>query len=435
MRNLGGWRLHSGTLLLARNTAWIGVGQLIRVAAQAGYFVLIARALGARDYGEYVSVLALVAIVAPFATLGSGNLLIQEVSRAPETFRLQWGRTLVTTILIGSVLLIVLSLGAKLVISKSASIELVLAIGAADLIFVRLLDISGQAYQAVQRLHRTAQLQLLLSALRLVGSVGLVLMVAKSTPLVWGVLYLGSAAVGSAFALFLVGRELGQPKFRLQALYRDWWESLPFSLGLSAQSWNDNLDKAMLARLATLEVTGVYGAAFRVVQVAFVPVDALMAAAYARFFQHGVQGIRATARFAGRLLSLGACYGFVAAAGLYLIAPVLPTILGDEYYNAVTVLRWLALLPLLKAVQHFGSDALTGAGYVRVRTLAQIGVGAVNLFLNVRLIPKYSWRGAAVASIASDVLLALVFWGIVWYLGWYSRRESSKQSTTVVQGV
>jgi O-antigen/teichoic acid export membrane protein len=336
--------------------------------------------------------------------------------------------------LIGSLLLILVILGARLAMSRSASLELVLAIGAADLVFVRFVDVSGQAYQAVQRLQRTAQLHLLLSVLRLVASVGLILSVTAPTALDWSVLYLVSAVVGSAFALILVSRELGRPRFELQAFHKDWWKGLAFSVGMSAQSWNDNLDKTMLARLGTLEATGVYGAGFRVVQVAFVPIYSLLAAAYARFFQHGVQGVRATARFASRLLSLGVCYGLLATAALYLIAPVLPAILGDEYQRATEVVRWLAVLPLLKAIQYFGADALTGAGYQGLRTMVQVSIAVVNVCLNVWLIPLYSWRGAAVAAVVSDGLLGVAIWTAVGYLSRHGHRlKSPEQAHSVVQ--
>jgi O-antigen/teichoic acid export membrane protein len=82
-----------------------------------------------------------------------------------------------------------------------------------------------------------------------------------------------------------------------------------------------------------------------------------------------------------------------------------PYVLGPEYFRIVEALRWLAVLPMLKAVHYFLADTLTGAGYQGVRTFIQAGVGAFNVLINLWLIPAYSWRGAAWASIASDALL------------------------------
>jgi O-antigen/teichoic acid export membrane protein len=419
-------------MALARDTLWVAFGQVLRAGVQAVYFVLIARALGSRDYGAYVGVLAVVAIAAPFASLGSGNLLIKHVARAPHTFARHWGTALATTLLAGTILLGLVTIIARFWLPASVSPRLVLAVGAADLLFVRLVEISAQAYQAHQRLSRTALLQLFPSCLRLLAATFLVAVTPASTALEWGTLYLVSAVVAAGVAVVLVNRELGKPELDVRHLGSELREGAFFSVSLSAQSSTNDIDKAMLARLATLEATGIYAAAYRLVDVAFVPVRSLLFAAYARFFQHGVQGVRATARFARRLLSLGACYGLFAAAALYLLAPALPAILGDEYREAIAAVRWLAVLPLLKAVHYFGADALTGAGYQGVRTMVLVSIAAINVFLNVWLIPLYSWRGAAVATVASDGLLGVAIWTMVWYLGRHRRRLGSPEQTRSV---
>jgi O-antigen/teichoic acid export membrane protein len=88
-------------------------------------------------------------------------------------------------------------------------------------------------------------------------------------------------------------------------------------------------------------------------------------------------------------------------------APLVPHILGHQYADITSALRWLALLPVLKTLHYFTADALTGAGHQRLRTFIQIGVAVFNVLINLWLIPAYGWRGAAWSSIASDGLLAL----------------------------
>lgn len=403
--------------VLARNTVWTAYGRAIRVGVQALYFILIARALGAGGYGAFVSVVALVGVATPFSGLGSGNLLIKHVARAPLSFRSHWGKALATTVITGTILLVVVTFVARLLLPTAISLQLVLAVGAADLIFGRLLDISGQAYQGVHRLDRTAQTQLLLGPLRLLAAAGLVATTTNPSALEWGALYLLSSTLGGGAAVAFVSRELGKPKFDLRHLGSELREGTLFSVSLSAQTVYNDIDKMMLARLATLDAVGLYAAAYRVVDVAFVPVGSLVAASYARFFQHGVEGIRATARFARRLSSVGAVYGILAAVGLYFLAPLLPAILGAEYRQASDGVRWLAVLPLLKGIHYFGADALTGAGYQGVRTAIQLGIALLNVLLNLWLIPIYSWQGAAAASIVSDGLLAIGVWAAVWQLG------------------
>jgi len=404
------WQGRSGASELAKNTAWIGLGRAIRTGIQALYFILIARALGAREYGAYVGVVALVGVAAPFAGLGSGNLLIKHVARAPDTFRAHWGKAIGATLLTGTILLAVVTLGAKVLLPNSIPPRLVMLVAASDLLFSRLLDVSAQAYQGLQRLDRTAQVQLLLSPVRLVAAGVLVVTTAAPTALDWGLYYFLSSVLGCGAAVVLVSRELGAPVFDLRHLASELREGTFFSVSLSTQTIYNDIDKTMLTRLGTLEAAGVYGAAYRVIDVAFLPVGSLISASYPRFFQRGLAGVEATAGLARRLLRVGASYGVLAAIALYASAPLLPMLLGDQYTDASAAIRWLALLPLLKSIHYFGADALTGAGYQGVRTALQVGIAVVNVALNLWLIPLYSWPGAAAASLLSDGLLAIGVW-------------------------
>jgi O-antigen/teichoic acid export membrane protein len=340
---------------------------------------------------------------------------------------------LAVTVVSGTALLGLVCTVGRVWLPASISLELVLAIATADLLFVRLIDISAQAYQGHHRLSRTALLQVLLSPLRLLAATVLIALVATPTALQLGYLYLGTAVVGAGCAVILVSRELGRPQLKAVDFRRELHEGAFFSVSLSAQSANADIDKTMLARLTTLEVTGAYAAAYRLMDVAFLPVRSVLIAAYARFFQHGAQGVRATARYGRRLLSLGIGYGLVTAAALYLFAPLLPSLLGREYEQAVAAVRWLAVVPLLKTVHYFGADALTGAGYQGTRTMILLVVAGANVVLNLWLIPLYSWRGAAIATVTSDGILGAVIWTTVWYLVRNARRLESSGAPSVVR--
>ena len=403
--------------LLVQDALWVALGQVLRIGIQAVYFVLIARALGARDYGAYAGVLALVAIAAPFASLGTGNLLIKHVSRDRRRFPQLWGQALAVTVFTGLLLLGAVITVGWFWLPSSIPLRLVLVLGASDLIFARFVDIGAQAYQAHDRLPRTAVLQLLLSPLRLVAAAILILETTSPTALQWGSAYLLSSVAGAALAVTLVIRDLGRPTLNLRHIGAEWREGALFAITLSAQSTTNDIDKIMLARLAALEAAGVYAAAYRVVDMAFLPVGALLVATYGRFFKHGVRGMRATAAYGRRLLSVGAAYSLGAAVGLYFLAPALPVLLGREYDPAVGAVRLLAVLPLLKAIHYFGADALTGAGYQGLRTGLLLCVAAINVLLNLWLIPLYSWRGAVAATVIADGLLAIAIWIAVWYLG------------------
>jgi O-antigen/teichoic acid export membrane protein len=105
----------------------------------------------------------------------------------------------------------------------------------------------------------------------------------------------------------------------------------------------------------------------------------------------------------------------LASAGLWLLAPVLPHLLGANYQAVVPAVRWLALIPLLRSIHSFLADALSGAGYQRTRTGIQVLVALINMVSNLVILPRYSWRGAAWTSLGCDGLLVILFWLTVHY--------------------
>ena len=410
------WIDRLGKNSLARNTLWMLLSQGIRLVLQAAYFVIIARALGAEQYGAFVGVTALVAILAPFASLGSGNLLIKNVSRNRALFGEYWGNALLISFVSGAALILLVLLVAPIVLPKTVPLLLIFLVAVTDLIFARILDTAGQAFQAVLWLSKTAQLNILPQVTRLIAALALVNFFPQWGAVGWTFLYLISTAVSALIGVILVHVSLGAPKLAISRIKPEILEGFYFSVSLSAQTVYNDIDKTMLARLSSLAATGIYAAAYRLIDVAFVPVRSLLAAAYAKFFQRGSSGISGTMDFTKRLLPIAGIYGAIAATGLFLFAPVVPYILGDEYASTVEALRWLAPLPFLKAMHYFAADTLTGAGFQGMRSAVQAFVAVFNVSVNLWLIPVYSWKGAAWSSLASDTILMLSLWAVVVFL-------------------
>jgi O-antigen/teichoic acid export membrane protein len=391
---------------LARNTVWMSIGHGLRLAIQASYFALIVRCLGVNNYGAFVGVVALVGIAFPFGSLGSGNLLIKNVSRDRSNFAIYWGRALVVTVICGLALVVIVLAVSRFVLPPSIPQRLVLLVAVADLLGFNLVVIAGQAFQAFERLEWTAAINIFLSVCRLAGAILLVTLHRHPSALQWGYIYFYSTAIVAVGSFGLVVAKLGPPKLNLQRSGTELREGSYFSVSLSAQTIYNDIDKTMLARLSTLSATGIYGAAYRIIDVSFAPVLGLLYAAYPSFFREGAAGVSSSFAYARPLLKRALGYSIVVCGLILLCAGFVPYILGPEYLRTAEALRWLAPLPVLKSVHYFLSDTLTGAGHQGLRSAIQTGVAAFNVLINFWLIPAYSWRGAAWSSIASDSLLA-----------------------------
>jgi len=395
---------------LARNTVSMLVGQVSRLVVQAFYFVLMARNLGPHQYGAFVAVAAVAAIVGPFVGCGSGLLMVKNVARDASVFAEYWGNTLLMTLSTGVLFSFLAIVGGAFALPGSIPPAIIVLVTISDVLLWRFVEAGMWAFQARERMEWTAGLNVFSSATRMAGIAAIILL-HRPTLMAWAVAYAISTILCSTVAVGSVLWKLGAPKLGLEKIPGELREGFYFSIGLSSLTIYNDIDKTMLARLGTLDANGVYAAAYRLIDVAFVPVRSLLAAAYPAFFRNGQDGLSGSLAFAKRLLPRAAAYSAAMAIALFVAAPMVPWALGYQYDRTTEALRWLALLPLIKTLHYFAADPLSGAGHQGLRTFAQVSVALFNVGLNLWLIPLYSWRGAAWSSVASDGLLALMLWG------------------------
>ena len=348
------------------------------------------------------------ALLGPFSGLGTSNLFIKNVRAGTRTANLCWGNGIVLTVVSGSALSAV-GLGLSLLFRLKTAAFVVMTVCISDLVLLKVTELAAFGFTSLARMKQTALQSVVVSLLRLAGIVGLMLTVHPVTLRGWVLVYLFTSLLGMIYAVVRGGQIWGRPVTDLKALRQDVAEGVFFSVAGSAATVYNDIDKIMLSRLADLAATGVYAAAYRVIDVTMTPVRSLAAAAYPQFFRKGAGGLRATYPYALSLIAKAAIYGSLASAGLWLFAPGLPMVLGPKYEEVVTAVRWLALIPLLRCIHSFLADALSGAGLQRTRTGVQVVVALVNIVLNLMILPRYSWRGAAWTSLGCDGLLVTLF--------------------------
>jgi len=292
----------------------------------------------------------------------------------------------------------------------SIPLTVLLMVAVADLLFYRQILLVACTFQAMEKLDKTAQLNVLISAARLIGIAVTVVVVRHPTAELWSFVYAGTTGVAVVISLLLATTVVRSFSLAPQRIKAELREGLYYSGGLSAQTIYNDVDKTMLARLSTLGANGIYSAAYRLIDVAFIPVSSVIYAAYPGYFRHRTGDVQGPYQYAKRLLPRPIGFSLLAFGGLLVGAPLVPKILGAEYLRTVEALRWLAILPLLKTIHYFFADALSGSGYQGLRMCLQIVVAAFNILVNLWVIPAYSWRGAAWSSLASDGSLALLMW-------------------------
>ncbi|HEX3470081.1 MAG TPA: hypothetical protein VHT28_02750, partial [Silvibacterium sp.] len=214
---------------------------------------------------------------------------------------------------------------------------------------------------------------------------------------------------------------LGRPQFGRIRL-GDLSEGFSFSLSGSSISAYNDIDKTFLISLGQTYAAGIYAAAYRVVDVATAPLYGIYAAATPSLFREGAKSVGHANAQTRKLLLRTVPYGIAVAVALYFGAGLLPRLFGASFQGSVAALRWLCLLPLLRVLHYAWGTTITASASQWNRTATQLGAAGLNLLLNFLLIPRWSWQGAAVASLLTDGSLALSSRLVLWRI---QRRESA----------
>ena len=410
---------------LAANAGWMLAGQGVSVIAQAAYFIVIARVLGSAEYGVFVGAAAMVAVLGMFSSLGSGMLIVRYVSPDHEMFPEYWGNGILSVMLAGSLCVTMVGLlGPRLLHTQAGGMLIMIAAG--DCVFAKLTDCAGRAFQAFEQLRITATFTALTGVLRMIAAFLMWITLHHATAHQWADAYLGVSFVVAVFASLSCFARLGMPRFRPRLLIARFWEGIGFSFAGSTTSVYDDADKAMLTHYGQYAASGAYSAAYKILDVATLPIRSLHVAAFPRFFKSGMEGPSSTLIMACRILKRSFPYALGAALAMFALAPILPMLVGNGFIDSVSVLRWLCLLPAIRSLHLSAGDAITGAGYQRFRTSTQFIAAGLNFCLNLYLIPAYSWHGAAWSTLITDGLLAVGNWSVLF---WLQRGRCSLAST------
>ncbi|SBT52719.1 Membrane protein involved in the export of O-antigen and teichoic acid [Micromonospora auratinigra] len=416
---------------MRRHTAVLLAGQIGRIALQGLYFVVLARTLGAAHYGASAAVLALVSMLLPFSSLGTILLLVRNVAQQPATAAVQWANCVTLVLVSGTTLAVLLALAGRWVAPAATSVAVIAAVGITDLVLARVTEAAGAVFHAQEHMHWSALVPVLLQAARLLGLAALVLGPWTVDLTSWAVSYAVSTALVCLALTVLVLRRLGWSPPQLARYRQEWRTGLLFSVGMASTTVYNDVDKAMLGRFATLEATGIYSAAYRVVDMSYAPVRSLLGAASPAMWRAGADGsvtaVAAVAR--ARLLRPAAAYCLLGTVGMFGAADLVPALLGDSFTESVPALRALSFLLIVKGCHYVIGDTLTCAGAQGARTVVQVAVAVLNVGLCLLLIPTHGWQGAVLVSLVCDGLLAV---GLGAILAHRLRRERSRPAPTTV---
>lgn len=410
IKRLASWRPGR----LARNTAHAGGWNVVRIALQAGSLVLMARVLGADGYGALAGTVALYVAFAQFVGLGSGIALVRHLARAGALHaRLSATQSVY---FITSVLLFALVWPLSIWVLGGVLTPTTLAcLAAAELIVAPALLPLVYRYQAEERMSVSGAM-ITLAPIARFGAIVSALVLGFQDIATFAVLYLGCLAGVVSVTLYLAwprtaGR-LQRPS--LAATVR---EGLPYVVSGVATTASGELDKTIVLRFSGSAITGQYAAAYRIMQAVTLPVNSLILSASARMFRShaGRQP-----GFAGTLFLAVLGYALIAASSLWLVAPLIHIVLGEEFLESERYLRGLCLIVVTNCLRQLVTAHLTTSDLQRSRNLIEITGFCISLSLLLLLVPSIGPWGALIALGIADLSVIAMGGARIW------RRSTSR---------
>ena len=179
-------------------------------------------------------------------------------------------------------------------------------------------------------------------------------------------------------------------------------ESFPLIISSFMITIYYNLDMVMLGNIKTQTEVGIYNAAYKIFMIGLIPLAAIV-----RIFLPSLSKINESKVLKRTIKNYGImmlCSGILIAVVIFFSAKVVVNFAyGKEYIGSVFPLMILALNVLVISVNVFFGNPLTVWGKQKAYSVAITFGAIVNIILNLVLIPKYSYNGAALATLLSEV--------------------------------
>lgn len=393
-----------------RNIFSIAVAEIVSKVFALVLFIYAARILGVANFGKYALVMAFIVLFIPLADFGIGALTVREVAREKDSAQRYLANTF-SLRFIFSILAFLLLLFVVRLLRYPAEIQFLAFIGGISLIFISLSDVFGAIFRAFEYIHISAGISMFVSIFTAILGVS--------------ALVLGYGLKGLITA-FLIANVLGLLLYCLFYLKvwgmwsiqfdLDFWrqiikEAYPFIILTILGIVYFKIDTVMLSKMKTNEVVGWYNAAYKLIEaLLFIP-GALMVALFpvmSRLAHSSLPRLKDIHALSVKTLLV---IGLPIAVGSSILArKIILLIYGCSYLPsaiALQILIWALVLTFFNTPHVYALLALD-----QQRSVVRFVFMAVclNVALNFMLIPPYGYIGASLATLASEVFVATLYY-------------------------
>lgn len=398
-----------------KNTFWLGIAEVVSRVLRLILIIYVARILGATEYGKFTFALAFISLFFIFHDFGLPLIVTREFSGEKEREKELYSVFSLKIVLSLGVSILIL-IGSFFVTSDHAIQEIILILALFSLIS-GFLTITYAFFQARQRMEYQAWATILQASV--VTSVGIFVLLNFPSVRNLSYSYLFSSVVALIFVLFFF-------HFKILPLRIFWqktvWQrylkmSWPMALiGLFGVIYT-YIDSVMLGYWGYITETGWYNAAYSIIHVILLPAGFISTSIYpilSRFFKESKEKLQDTLQGQMKVMILLA---FPLVTGGIALAPkIIIFIYGLNFSPSILAFQILIIIAgfvFLSSPFHYLFIAVNQQK--KIFYISAAGA-AINIVLNLLLIPRFTLYGAAMATLITYfIMFILVLFSVKYF--------------------
>lgn len=394
--------------------------QLVARAAHVGLNLVaslaLIRFLGPSGYGDYVFVFSFVTMWGLLSDFGLMKVAVRDMARDEKAAAAILGTSVLGRLAL-ALLCWLLAQSVLLLMGARTDLQLAVAIASLTLASDALLSVTA-VFQVRIALQYEALVSVVGQGLETAAIFWLISHDATFLQIV-SVPVLGGVVAAGLAAAIARGRFQASVRFelwRLAGLLRD---AAPVGLTLLLAVVNWRLDGVLLGAMATPTDVGLYGAAFKPVEYLMLGSAVLMNSMFpllARWYRADPGRFRlAYCRGVDALLAVAVPIAVV----LVLVAqPLVLVLYPPEFAPSALALQLLAVAFVFVVFNAWQGFTLLAGGHQRATLAYDAAALAVNVVLNLALIPRLGYMAPVVAAFATNLLASgCAVWAASWLMG------------------
>lgn len=388
---------------IIKNTFWLGMAQAVQMTLLAFAGILLARYLGNVSYGKFVFAISFTNLFAVLADFGFTNFLINEIARDKSRLKQYLSNILGLKIIIAILYFLFIALIINLS-GKPQEIKLFVYLATFSLIFNSFAMVFYAIFRAYEQMKYEAIFTSSLASLNFILIISAIFL---RLDLFWIFkINLFVSAFGFLLVLFFVRQKFAIFKLEKNLVL---WKNLlknvlPFALSAVFISIYYYMDQVMLSFMKGDQVTGWYGAIYKILLVLISIVGVYFGVFFpvvSRLYKKDKQKLELLLR---ATVKLSFTLALPVTLGITILAhPIVLFIFGKEFLGGVLALQILIWTIFLISICGVYANSLLACFQKKIFTIG-VGLGAlVNILFNILLIPKFSLEGAAAATVLAEI--------------------------------